>query len=118
MIPLVEVAPANSPDLKGVSLLLNLAKNADERKLLEFISSPAATGRALALPPNVPKARVAALRTTFDKMVKDKAFLAAAKKRRVAIQPMKGEFLQARIKAAVSIPPALVKLAKSALGYK
>ena len=90
MIPLVEVAPANSPDLKGVPLLLNLAKNADERKLLEFISSPAATGRAVALPPNVPKARVAALRAAFDKLVKDKAFPAAAKKRRVAIQPMKG----------------------------
>lgn len=118
MIPLVEVAPANSPDLKGVPLLQNLAKNADERKLLEFISSPAATGRAVALPPNVPKARVAALRAAFDKMVKDKAFLAAAKKRRVAIEPMQGVKVQARIRAAVSISPALIKQAKTALGYK
>ena len=98
--------------------MLNLAKNADERKLLEFISSPAAAGRAVVLPPNMPKARAAALRAASDKMVKEKAFLAAAKKRRVAIQPMKGELVQARIKAAVSIPPALVKLAKTALGHK
>lgn len=118
MIPLVEIGLDKSKDLPGVPLLVDLAKNKDDRKLLEFVSSAATTGRALTAPPKMPMARVTAMRRAFDRMVKDPAFLAGAKKRKIEIEPLTGEIVQKRITAAVSIPKALVDRAKAALGFK
>jgi Mg-chelatase subunit ChlD len=66
----------------------------------------------------VPKARIEAVRTAFAAMVKDPAFLASAKKRRIAIVPLAGEKVQVLIEKTVNVSPSLVARAKKALGYK
>ena len=119
MLPLVEFALVRSPDLDpSVPLVASLAKSAGDRELLEFIASPLETGRAPTMPPGVPKARLAAVRSAFAAMVKDPAFLASAKKRRIAIVPLAGEKVQVLIEKTVNVSPSLVARAKKALGYK
>jgi len=119
MLPLVEFAMEKSPDLPAhVPLVIDLGKTAADRTLLEFIASMALTGRSVTAPPGLPADRVNALRRAFDAMVESPAFLAAAKKRGIAIVPMTGEKVQERIVKTINIPPALVKRAQKALGYK
>jgi hypothetical protein len=43
------------------------------------------------MPPEVPKDRVAALRASFNTMIKDKAFLAEANKAKMPLRPATGE---------------------------
>ncbi|MDA1324525.1 MAG: tripartite tricarboxylate transporter substrate-binding protein [Proteobacteria bacterium] len=119
LIPVVELGLDKSPDLpKSVPLILDLAKNDADRDFIRFMMGPTVTGWSLFGPPNIPKARLAALRTAYDKMVRDPAFLREAKKRRLEIEPMSGVEIAKRVNATASASPAIVKRAKAALGYK
>lgn len=119
IIPVVELGLDKSPDLpKGVPLILDLAKTKADLDFIKFMMGPTITGRSLFGPPGVPKARLAALRTAYDKMVVDPAFLKEAKKRRLEIHPMSGAEVTRRIIATASVGPDVVKRAKAALGYK
>lgn len=119
MLPLVEFALVRSPDLDpSVPLMSSLARSKEDREVLEFIAGPLETGRTIALPPGVPKARVQALRRAFDAMVKDPRFLASAKKRRIVIVPLSGEKVQELINKTINVSPELVARVKKALGRK
>jgi tripartite-type tricarboxylate transporter receptor subunit TctC len=65
-------------------------------------------------PPGVPEARIAALRTAFQAMVKDLDFLAEIKKRRADFNPLDGASLARLIGEALSAPDEVAKLAKDA----
>jgi tripartite-type tricarboxylate transporter receptor subunit TctC len=54
-------------------------------------------GRPYFLPPDVPAARVAALRRAFDETMRDPAFNADAAKLQLEIDPMTGEQVQGLI---------------------
>ncbi len=56
----------------------------------------------------VPRDRVAALRKAFNATMKDPAYLAEAKKRKLIVDPVTGEDLQATIARAMNTPKALV----------
>lgn len=119
VIPVVELGLDKSPDLpKGVPLILDLAKTKADRDFIKFMMGPTITGRSLFGPPGIPRARLAALRTAYDKMVVDPAFLKEAEKRRLEIHPMGGAEVTRRIIATASVGPDVVKRAKAALGYK
>lgn len=71
--------------------------------------------RALVAPPKTPDALVQTLREAFEKMVKDEAFLAEARKLKVTIDPDGGEELTKRVndftaqKAVKDVAPEFVK---------
>jgi tripartite-type tricarboxylate transporter receptor subunit TctC len=116
IIPLVQVGLVRLRDLPKVPTLIDLATNDADRTLLELISSGGALGRSVTSPPGLPKARVQALRRAFDAMVRDPAFVADAKKRRIAVEPETGEWLQDIVGRAVAAPPAVIERARSLLG--
>ena len=119
IIPVVELGFTKSPDLpKHVPLILDLAKTKADREFMEFMMGPTITGRAIFGPPGIPKAHLDALRLAYDKMVKDPAFLAEAKNRRVEIHPMSGAEITKRVIRTASATPAVIKRAKAALGFK
>jgi tripartite-type tricarboxylate transporter receptor subunit TctC len=76
--------------------------------MAEFIASGTPFARALAVGPGVPKDRVAALRKAFDDLMKDPEFLAAAKKRRLDINPRNAAATHALLERITSASPALV----------
>jgi len=111
--PIVQVGVRKDPRLPDLPLAVDLAKNADDRKIVNFISSLGPVGRGLALPPGVPKALVAALRQAFDATMADPAFLADAKDKHMDLDPMKGAELQGIIEDMMKISPELVDRAKT-----
>jgi len=98
--------PGQPLDVK-VPLLKDLAKNEDDRRLLALVTRVLA--RAVAAPPGVPKARIAAIRVAFDKTLKDPAYLAEMKRRKMAIEnPMNGDEVAAYINDIASTPKHIV----------
>ena len=68
--------------------------------MAEFVISGTPFARALAVGPGVPADRVAALRKAFDELMKDPAFLADAKKRKLNIDPSDAAKVQAMVQEA------------------
>jgi tripartite-type tricarboxylate transporter receptor subunit TctC len=113
IVPIVQVGLKKEPDLPDVPLMIDLATAEADRQVLEFMSSGSQIGRALYAPPGVPADRVAALRTAFDTMIKDKDFREAAAKRKLVIAPTPGTDVQAIIQKVVSYSPAVIDRARA-----
>lgn len=99
--------------LENVPLLTDLARNDEERQLMEIFSSPSAVGKPTVVAPEVPKDRVRLLRAAYDKTMTDPAFLADAQKQGLAIGPVGGEELQKVVERTVNASPALLAKAKA-----
>jgi tripartite-type tricarboxylate transporter receptor subunit TctC len=113
---LVQIGPANDPDLPNVPLLTDLARNSAEKQIFSLFSSTVAVGRPLLAPPGVPAPRVAALRSAFAAVMKDPDFQEEARRLNLQISPIYGEELQAEVAALIATPNDVVERAKSALG--
>jgi tripartite-type tricarboxylate transporter receptor subunit TctC len=87
---------------------MDLARNEEERQIFRLIFVRGALGRPYMAPPGIPADRAAALRTAFDEMVKDPAFLAEAKRSRLEITPISGVELQDLLKVVYQTPPDIV----------
>jgi tripartite-type tricarboxylate transporter receptor subunit TctC len=104
---LVQIGLTKAPDLPDVPLLIDLAKNDEDRAVLKRISAPATIGRPLFGPPGTPEARVATLRKAFDDMVKDQGFLDDAAHERLDINPVSGAELAKIVSDIVATPKAI-----------
>ncbi len=102
---LAQWALHKSPEIDDVPLFLDLAKSEAERAALRLMLARLEYGRPFFLPPNVPAARVEALRRAFDATMKDPAYLAEADKLKIDVEPLSGEQVAALI-AQVSRTPA------------
>jgi hypothetical protein len=109
---LVQVGLKRHPDLPNVPLLMDLATNEPDRKLLEFLSADTDVSRSLVTTPGTPADRVQALRRAFDQMIKDPDFLAEAAKSQMDISPSTGEEAQKIADSIVNTPPDVVARAK------
>ncbi len=87
---LVQLALAKHPELPDVPLIVDLAKNDEQRQILKIIFARQVMGRPFLAPPSVPQDRVAALRKAFMDTMKDKDFLAEAEKAQLEITPVSG----------------------------
>ena len=104
---LVQIGLQKAADLPDVPLLMDLAKNEADRAALKLLSAPPDIGRPVFAPPGVPAERVKALRDAFDATMKDQAFLDAAKREGLEIDPVSGEQLQKIVNEILSAPQAV-----------
>jgi tripartite-type tricarboxylate transporter receptor subunit TctC len=79
-----------------------------------FFSSSMELGRPLMAPPGVPVERVAKLRSAFDAVVKDAAFLQEAAAMGFEVAPQSGAEIAERITAVMTTPRAIVEQAQRA----
>lgn len=105
--PLIQVGLKKEPELPNVPLLRDLATNADDKAVLEYVSKGVAVGRPIAVAQGVPMVRVKALRLAFDRTLVDAGFKAEAKKQRAEIAPMSGVAMQKLINDLVDAPQKL-----------
>ncbi|MEY3790420.1 MAG: hypothetical protein RLZ09_1256 [Pseudomonadota bacterium] len=103
------------PELPDVPAILDLAKTEADRAALELIVARLEYGRPYFLPPDVPPARVAALRKAFDLTMKDPGFIAESQKLNLEIDPMTGDELAALVRKVNATSPAVVARVKEAL---
>lgn len=113
---LVQIGLTKAPDLPDVPLLVDLAKNDEDRALLKLISASTTIGRPIFTSPGVPEERVKALRAAFEATMKDPAFLAEAKKRNFDIDPVPGEQLQKIVAEIVATPKPIADRLQSIIG--
>ena len=106
---------ARMPELPDVPTLIELSQG-EAREIAEFLAAGTPHARALALGPNVPEDRVSALRTAFDAMVRDPAFLEDATRRSLAISPRTAQEVQALTEKITGASPAFVDKVKAAVG--
>ncbi len=106
-------------DLPDVPLIQEVIGDAKVDAVLRFLAGGDPIGRALMGAPGMPEERVAALRTAFDKMVKDPAFIADAKKRHALLHPKPGAKLDPYVEAILKTSPEVVALARKGMsGYQ
>jgi len=100
------------PDLKGVPMVQDLVKSQQDKDALNLLLIPGLIGRPYLMPPDVPKERLAALRTAFNATLKDPDFLADAKKQRMEIQLVTGEQVEKVVRDAYDAPKPVLDRAK------
>lgn len=113
---LVQIGLTKAPDLPDVPLLMDLAKNDQDRAVLKLLSAPTTIGRPLFTTPDVPPERVKALRDAFDATMKDPAFIAQAQKQNFDINPVAGEEMQKIVADIVASPKPLTDKLNDIIG--
>ena len=68
--------------------------------------------------PGVPPARLTALRSAFDAMVKDPEFVADLARLKQELSPMSGAEVESLVKETLGAPQAVVERAKAAIEIK
>jgi hypothetical protein len=109
---LLQTGAEKDADLGNLPRMIDLARNDDERKLLELFASPSAIGRSVLAPPGTSPERVAELRRAFMAMTKDLTFLSDLKKARLELSPLSGEQLQAAVASMGGVPDWLIQRAR------
>src|SRR5215470_262616 len=109
---LLQTGAEKHADLANVPRMIDLARNDDERKLLELFASPSMIGRSVLAPPGVSMERVVELRRAFMAMTQDPTFLTDLKKARLELSPLSGEQLQATVASMSDFPEWLIERAR------
>jgi tripartite-type tricarboxylate transporter receptor subunit TctC len=102
-------------ELKDVPSVFSLAHTEEDRQALRLMVARLEYGRPFFLPPDVPAARVEALRRAFDATMKDPAYLAEADKLKIDVDPLSGEKVAELIKLVLATPPAVAERVAAAL---
>lgn len=103
------------PELAGVPMVMDLAKTDDQRTAMRLMFARTEYARPYFLPPEVPAARVQALRRAFNATMKDPAFVAEAQKLQLELSPMTGEAMQALVADLAKTPPEITNRVRNAL---
>ncbi len=115
---LLQVGHFVDPDLPDVPMLGDLV-SAEYKPIVSFVGLLGLIGRGLAVPEGTPMDKVKILRTAFNKMVVDPAFIADTKKRRLRVIAAKGETIQKVIADALaSAKPEVIAAARKLIKAK
>jgi tripartite-type tricarboxylate transporter receptor subunit TctC len=112
----------SKPDerLKDVPLFKNFMdkyKTPDPvRRLVNVVLASDEMGRPIILPPGVPTDRVKIIRDAFNKTLGDPALVAEAQRRRLDLDPSKGEELDVVAKEVMTTPPEIVERVRKLIG--
>lgn len=111
-VVLFSLTPTDDPDLKGVPLVVDLAKNEADRQVMELVLGTNEYFRAFSMPPGVPQDRLAAMREAFAKTMKDPEFVAEFTKATTGTVDFSSpEQIQAFMARVYKYPPDVVKRA-------
>ena len=115
---ILQTGLTKAPDLPYTPMLIDFARNEEERKMATLLELGSPVGWGLSVPPGVSKAKVAALRGAFNKMLVDKAFIKDAYAKHSMVDGASGQFVQNAVNRALSADPKLVKKLRSLAGFK
>lgn len=90
-------------------------KNPEERQLFELLYARQSYGRLFAMPPDVPAARVAAMRQALEATMKNADYLAESKRSLLDTDPVSADELTQVTERLYSTPPAVVALMQQLL---
>jgi tripartite-type tricarboxylate transporter receptor subunit TctC len=91
---------------------MDQAANDQQRRILKLVMSRQEMAYPFAAPPELPEDRAKALRTAFDRTMKDADFLAEAEKQVIEVAPMTGGDVDRLMKEIYETPADLVAEAR------
>jgi hypothetical protein len=112
---LAQWALKKNPELPEVPFFFDLARSEPDRAALRLMLARLEYGRPFFLPPNVPPARLDALRRAFDATMKDPAYLAEADKLKIDVEPLSGEQVAALVEQVSRTPGETVARVRAAM---
>jgi tripartite-type tricarboxylate transporter receptor subunit TctC len=115
---LIQAGLRRFPAYEEVPLLRELASDADQQAVFDFISKAVVVARPIVAAAGVPSDRVAALRAAFDATLADPEFRREAERQGLEISPMGGEELAKIIADMLDTPPALLARIAKAIEIK
>jgi tripartite-type tricarboxylate transporter receptor subunit TctC len=104
---LAQLSLSKHPDLPNAPLIMDLAKTEEQKQIFKLVFARQPMGRPFLAPPGVPQDRAGALRKAFMDTLKDKEFLAEAKKMKLEINPVSGEQVQSIVEDVYRTPKAI-----------
>ena len=111
---LTQVSVIRHPAFPDVPTIVELAKNEEDKKVMQVFAVSGDIGRAIVAPPDLPPELVKVLRASFMAMMSDADLLATAKTANLDIGPMDGAKLQSLIEEVGRFPQAVVEKAIAA----
>jgi len=102
-------------ELADAPTMLELGRTDADRAALTMMFARTEYGRPYFAPPEVPPARIEALRRAFDATMHDADFMADAAQLQLELSPMRGEEVQALVGKLAQTPPEIVARVRAAL---
>ena len=100
-----------------VPVVIDLAKNDEQKAILELVFARQEMGRPFMLPPGTPQELVTLLRRGFDAAMRDPQLISDAQRQRLDLnRPMTGEEIHALIARLYTFPADVVAKASDATG--
>jgi tripartite-type tricarboxylate transporter receptor subunit TctC len=110
---IIQMGLEKSPRIPAdVPWLIDFARNAEDRQLMEVIFGTAATGYPSFMGPGVAKERVEAIRQAFRDTTKDEEFRQLLAKQKLELDPIEGEDVAKIVQRLYSAPPSVIERAR------
>ena len=95
------------PDLPSVPLVMDFARNGEEKQIFKLVFARQPMGRPFLAPPGIPSDRAAALRKAFMETMQDTAFLTEVGKMKLEINPVAGHAVQQIVREIYQTPKSI-----------
>jgi tripartite-type tricarboxylate transporter receptor subunit TctC len=105
------------PRIPNVPTVMGLAKTDTQRAVMQLYLARLEVGRPFMAPPDLPPARLAALRRAFDDAMKDPGLAVDAKKEKLNLNPSTGQQLADVVRSVYATPKEVVALTMQAMGH-
>jgi tripartite-type tricarboxylate transporter receptor subunit TctC len=118
LVMLVQMGTAKVPEIAQVPLVMDLAKSDEQRQILEVLLAAQTMAWPMFAPPEVPRERVALLRSAYLAMLKDPDALADARKTGIEVDPVSGTSINDMLSRIYATPPPVIAQARELVGRK
>ena len=112
---LAVVANKPDPNLPGVPTTARFLRTDEDKQVVDVLISQLVMGRPYVAPPGVPADRKAALRASFQEVMKDQTFLAEAKKQYIVVTPATHTEMEKLIADTYALPDRIIEKAVALL---
>ena len=106
---LLQAGAEPRPELEGVPNVFDLARNDEQRQVLDYLYAGQNIGRPFVAPPDLPPERLQMLRGAFNATMKDPEFIAEVKRQKFDLEPEDGEHLTMLIKKIYATPKPVIE---------
>src|SRR5262249_22106703 len=96
------------PDLPDLPNIMDVATTDAQKEIIRMVLARQVIGRPYAAPPGIPDDRLEALRTAFDKTMKDPDFLKDAERAGLEVDPVTGQEVEKLIDDVYATPKEVI----------
>jgi hypothetical protein len=111
----LDLTKGTSPYLRDVPLVMDIARNEEQRQVLSIFMGMKALGRPYFVAPDVPKDRTEALRRAFMETMRDPQFMKEADQTLGSIDPVSGADMQKIVADVYALPANVIAKAREAV---